>query len=120
MGGMKIEVWDEMNNEPAPVEFFGAEELRVALEDYAATTTALLLALQTSAEAGAEESRNWRPHIAQMGAALARFTELCRDEIGKIGLWREDQPDPEEVHELVWEEGDRLVRWLQRMMGSNS
>ncbi len=117
MVSMKIEVWD--NNEPAPVQFFGAEELRVVLEDYAATTAALLWALQTSTEAEAEESSNWQPHLAQMGAALARFGELCRDEIEKIGLWREDGPDPEEVHEMIWNEGEQLVRWLKRMMGTS-
>ena len=114
---MKIEVWDEMNNERAPVEFFGAEELRAALEDYAATTTALLWALQTSNEAKEEESCNWQPHIAQMLTTLARFGALCRGEIEKIGLWREDGPDPEDVHEMIWNEGDQLVRWLKRMMG---
>ncbi len=108
-----------MNNEPAPVQFFGAEELRVELEDYAATTTALLWALQTSAEAKGEESSNWQPHIAQMRETLARFRNLCRDEIEKIGLWREDGLDPEDVHEMIWNEGDRLVRWLKRIMGRN-
>ena len=119
MGGMKIEVWDEMNDEPAPVRFFGAEELRVALEDYAATTAALLWALQASAEAEPGTSSNWQPHLAQMLAALARFGELCREEIEKIGLWREDGPDPEEVHEMVWDEGERLIRWLKRMIGTS-
>ena len=117
MAGMKIEIWDEMNNEPAPVQFFGAEALRVTLEDYAATTTALLWALQTRAEA--EESSNWQPHIAQMRAAVAQFQKLCRNEIEKIGLWREDGPDPEEVHEMIWNEGDRLVGWLRRIIGTN-
>ncbi|HEX8076243.1 MAG TPA: hypothetical protein VF511_00400 [Chthoniobacterales bacterium] len=101
------------------VEFFGAEELRGALEDYAQTTEQLLVALHTSAQAESEESINWRPHLSQMQAALDRFRKLCRAEIEKIGLWCEDTLDPEEVHEVVWDEGDRLVRWLQRMMGTS-
>ena len=76
MGGMKSEIWDEMNNEPVPVQFFGAEELRVALEDYAAPTTALLWALQSTTEA--EESSDWKPHPAQRGAGLDRVNEICR------------------------------------------
>lgn len=112
MGGMNA--WDQRNE---PVQFFGAEELRGTLEDYAMTTEALLARLQICAETEAEEARNWRPHIAQMQRALTQFLELCRSEMEKIGLWREDGLDPEEVHELVWEEGERLVRWLNRMIG---
>lgn len=115
MGGMNI--WDQRYE---PVQFFGNEELRATLEDYATTTETLLERLEVCAETDAEESRNWRPHIAQMQAALARFRDLCRSEIEKIGFWREDELDAEEVHELVWGEGEQLVRWLNRMIGTEA
>lgn len=112
IGGMNI---GDQRNEP--VQFFGAEELRAALEDYATTTEALMETLQLCVETKAEQSSNWWPHIAQMQMALARFRELCRGEMGKIGLWHEGALDAEEIHELVREEGERLVQWLNRMMG---
>src|SRR4051794_33037693 len=111
MAGMNI--WDQRNE---PVRF-GTEELRLTLEEYLTNTEALLARLQVCAETSAEESSNWRPHLGQMQAALVRFRDLCRAELEKIGLWCEDAAEPDEVHELVWEEGERLVRWLNRMIG---
>lgn len=108
MGGM---IWDKTNK---PV-LFGTAELQEILEDYAATTSHLIDALHAAAESG--ESNNWRPHIPQMHAALAHFAELCRDEIANLASWRADGRDLEEVHESVWDEGERLVRWLNRMLG---
>ncbi len=115
---MKNELWGQSNAEPERVEFFGAEQLREALEDYAATTTALLWALQLDPEADAE-TPVWWPHRAQMRGALAQFGELCRAEIERLGQWDEDGLDPEEVHEMIWDAGNRLVEWLQRMTGTS-
>ena len=33
-----------------------------------------------------------------------------------FGLWREDGLQPDEVYERVWDIGDRLAKWLNRMM----
>jgi hypothetical protein len=114
MVGMNI--WDQKNG---PVHF-GAEELRATLEEYVANTEALLNRLQFCAETNAEASSSWRPHLWQMHAALSRFRDRCRDELGKISLWREDGLDPEEVHELVWQQGEQVVRWLNRMIGMDA
>ena len=105
-------IWDKLNE---PV-LFGPEQLKEILEDYARTTSHLMDALHGAAES--DESKNWRPHIPQMHAALAHFSELCRDEIENIGSWRTDGRDLEDVHESVWNEGERLVRWLNRMLGA--
>ncbi|MFL6530836.1 MAG: hypothetical protein ACJ8KX_10235, partial [Chthoniobacterales bacterium] len=110
MGGM---TWDK-TNEPV---LFGTEQLREILEDYAATTSHLMDALHAAAESG--ELSNWRPHIPQMHAALAHFAELCSDEIEDLSRWCADGRDLEEVHESVWNEGERLVRWLNRMLGAS-
>jgi hypothetical protein len=53
-----------------------------------------------------------------MHAALSHFAELCRDEIDNLGYWHADGRDVEEIHETVWDEGERLVRWLKRMLGA--
>ncbi len=95
----------------------GIEELRRALEEYDRATTALSDGLHESA--AAESTMNWRPHLPQMHAALVTFAELCRDELDNVGLWREDGLEPNEVHDLVWDEGERLVQWLNRMMGTS-
>jgi len=31
---------------------------------------------------------------------------------------REPTLGPEEVHEQIWEQGDRLAKWLERMIGA--
>ena len=98
--------------EPA---LFGTEDLRATLEEYGQNTATLITALHASIET--DESLIWRPHLPQMHAALAHFAELCREELENLGAWREDGRDLEEIHESVWEEGERLVRWLNRMLG---
>jgi hypothetical protein len=108
IGGM---IWKN-TNEPV---LFGAEDLREILEEYARNTAALLGALRNSAEV--EESLIWRPHLAQMHAAIAHFADTIRTELENLGTWHADGRDLEEIHELVWEEGERLVRWLNRMLG---
>ena len=99
-------------NEPA---VFGTEDLRAILEEYAANTAKLIDALHASVET--DESLLWRPHLPQMHAALAHFAELCGEELESLGKWVDDGRDCEEIHEQVWEEGERLVRWLNRMLG---
>ncbi|MFL6539191.1 MAG: hypothetical protein ACJ8HU_00350 [Chthoniobacterales bacterium] len=103
--------WNKMDE---PV-LFGPAQLKEILEDYASTTAQLIDALHASIESG--EAMNWRPHLPQMHAALAHFAELCRDEIDNLDCWREGGRDLEERHEFVWDEGERLVRWLNRMLG---
>ena len=107
MGGM---IWNKLN-EPA---LFGTEDLRAILEEYSQNTAALIDALHASAET--DESLMWRPHLPQMHSALAHFAELCREELENLDAWREDGRDLEEIHEAVWDEGERLVRWLNRML----
>ena len=99
-------------NEPA---VFGTEDLRDVLGEYAQNTATLMNALHASIDS--DESLMWRPHLPQMQAALAHFAELCREELGNLGVWREDGRDLEEIHEQVWEQGERLVCWLNRMLG---
>lgn len=99
-------------NEPV---FFGPEQLKEILEDYAATTAKLVGALHDAAQSG--EAIDWLPHLPQMHAAVGYFAELCEDELQNLGHWREDGRDLDEVHELVWDEGERLVQWLRRMLG---
>lgn len=99
-------------NEPA---LFGTEDLRRIIEEYAQNTAVLIDALHGSV--GRDESLMWRPHLPQMHSALAHFAELCREELENLGEWREDGRDLEEIHEAVWEEGERLVHWLNRMLG---
>ena len=106
-------IWNNTND---PV-LFGTEDLREILEEYARNTAALIAAFGKSAEA--EESLIWRPHLAQMYAAISHFADTIRAELENLGTWRADGRDLEEVHEVVWEEGERLVRWLKRMLGVN-
>jgi hypothetical protein len=102
-----------LNEQPEPI-VFGTEDLRRILEEYTATATALLEALH--ATAACELSPDWRPHLPQMHAALASFAELCRDELEQLGDWRDDGRDAGEVHEFIWNEAERVMRWLKRMI----
>ncbi len=63
-----------------------------------------------------EPAANWRPHCDQIVGAVQRYRDRCRCELEQIGLWREDELEVDEVHELMWDEGDRLAKWLQQMM----
>jgi len=103
-------IWNNTNERV----LFGTEDLRDILQEYARNTAALLRALQRSAET--DESLIWRPHLAQMHTAIAHFAETIRTEIENLGAWRADGRNLEEIHELVWEEGERLVLWLNRML----
>lgn len=61
-------------------------------------------------------SRNWRPHVAQIRTVVSRFRDRCERESQRLGSWREDGLAPDEAYEQVWDEADRLVSWLHRMM----
>ncbi|HEV3409826.1 MAG TPA: hypothetical protein VG095_06005 [Chthoniobacterales bacterium] len=104
-------IWNTTND---PV-LFGPEDLREILEEYVRNTAALLHALRNSADT--EESLIWRPHLAQMHRAISHFADTIRTELETLGTWRADGRDLEEIHEVVWEEGERLVHWLNRMLG---
>jgi hypothetical protein len=93
-----------------------AAELQRVLQEWESITSALVAALHE--QAGAARSANWHPHFEQIVSALHRYQELCRHEMAQIGLWREDGLDAEEVHEHIWEQGDRLAKWLGRMIGA--
>lgn len=101
------------NHETQPV-VFGAEDLRRILEEYVATATALLEALHSTATC--ELAPAWRPHLPQMHAALASFAQLCCEELEQLGDWRADGRTAEDVHEFIWNEAERVMRWLKRMI----
>jgi len=70
--------------------------------------------LYKSVECG--KSRNWRPHLSQIVAAVDAFGARCREEARGFGCRRGNELDAEDTFELVREQGERLVDWLQRMM----
>jgi hypothetical protein len=91
------------------------QELRQSLREWA-TISAQMIDLLLST-AGSERSRNWQPHCAQIVKAVGEFGERCRSEAQTVGTWRAaDGMDPDDAFEAIRSEGQRLVRWLQRMM----
>ncbi len=108
MGGM---TWNQMDE---PV-FYGTEDFREVVEDYAATTAELIEAIRETAENEAECI--WRPHLAQLQAALAHFETHCREAIENATIWSEDGSDLDKIYSAIWEEGTQLVHWLRRMLG---
>jgi len=98
---------------PLPEE---AAELQRVLEEWENITSALIAALHE--QVGTNRGANWHPHCEQIVSALQRYQELCRHELEQIGFWRADGLEPEEVHEQIWEQGDRLAKWLERMVGT--
>ena len=96
-------------------EMIGEESaaLRCALTEWEQIAAQLLEVVYEAADR--EQSANWRPHRDQIAAAVMHFRNLCRAQLEQIGVWREDELQPEEVREWIWGEGDRLAKWLQRM-----
>ena len=92
-----------------------AAELQRVLFEWENITAQLIAALRE--HVGTALGANWHPHFGQIVTALGRYQELCRHELEQIGLWRADGLEPEEVHKQIWEQGDRLAKWLERMIG---
>jgi hypothetical protein len=90
------------------------DELKRSIDEWEAIATHILKLLQESAEDTG--GQNWQPHRAQIIAVVNRFRQLCRRESQQLGSWREDGLAPDDAYERVWNEGDQLVQWLQRMM----
>ncbi|MBA2431847.1 MAG: hypothetical protein H0V56_06985 [Chthoniobacterales bacterium] len=93
-----------------------AAELQRVLHEWENITSVLIATLHEQVDSA--RPANWHPHFEQIVSALHGYRELCRREIEQIGLWREDGLEPEEVHEQIWEQGDRLAKWLSRMIGT--
>ena len=91
--------------------------LRRTLEEWEVITTGLLEVLHRDEE-NDETSVDWWPHRPRMIAAIEKFRDGCREEHERAGRWRADELDPDDVHELLWDQGDRLAKWLQRMVGN--
>jgi hypothetical protein len=89
-------------------------ELRRSLEEWAAISLQMIDLLHATADA--DRSRNWRPHLSQITAAVEAFGTRCRQEAQDVSEWRVDGLDPDEAFERVREQGHRLVAWLQRIM----
>jgi hypothetical protein len=90
--------------------------IRRGLKEFEADATNLIDGLPDAAVC--ETSKYWRPHLHQILSAITDFRDLCREELEKIGMWREDGLQPDEVFEFVWDQADRLVNWLNRMVGN--
>lgn len=88
-------------------------ELRHTLEEWAAISSQMIELLHETV--GCDRSRNWRPHLSQIVAAVEAFGTRCRDEAEQVGCWRPDGIDPDDAFEHVRAQGNRLVGWLQRM-----
>lgn len=89
-------------------------ELRRSIDEWEGIASNIIRLLSETADY--DGSRNWRPHGAQIAAVVDRFRNLCRNESQHLGCWREDGVAADEAYERVWDEGDQLVRWLNRMM----
>lgn len=96
-----------------PIEW-DVTELKRSIDEWEGIAARIMQLLQETAEAVG--SQNWRPHAAQITAAVTRFRELCRRESEQLGVWREDGLAADEAYERVWDEADALVKWLSRMM----
>jgi hypothetical protein len=96
-----------------PVEW-NAQELKASLEEWAVISSQMIDLLGDAARA--DNARNWRPHLSQIVAAVAAFGARCRQGAEEVGDSRADGVEPDEAFELVREQGQRLVYWLQRMM----
>ena len=98
-----------------PIEWDLAE-LKSDLQEWENIASQIVAGLHAAVDG--VRSRNWRPHFAQIVAVVERFRERCYAEAHRLGAWREDGLEPGEVYERVRNEGDRLVKWLNRMMQS--
>jgi hypothetical protein len=96
-----------------PVEWDIAE-LKRSIEEWEGIASNIIQLPHETADCPA--SQNWRPHAAQITAVVSRFRELCHMESQQLGLWREDGLAADEAYERVWNEAERLVKWLNRMM----
>ncbi len=98
--------------EPAEREI---EKMKSILDEWQSIASELIEMLRQTVDRA--ESASWRPHLTQIDKALQEYRDLCQDESQQLGLWREDGLQPDEVHEVVWDEGNRLIQWLNRMTG---
>ena len=90
------------------------QELRRHLGEWAAISSQMIDLLHGSADT--EKSLNWRPHLGQIVSAVRAFGDRCRAEAREVGGWRADGLEPDEAFQLVRDQGQRLVAWLQRIM----
>ena len=95
-----------------PIEW-DVTELEQSIEEWEAIAARIVQLLHETVECPA--SRNWRPHVTQIDAVVRRFRELCRRERQRI-VSSDDNFAVEDAFERVWNEGDGLVKWLNRMM----
>ena len=90
------------------------QELGRSLAEWAAISSQMIELLHETVDC--DQSRNWRPHFAQIVTAVRAFGDRCRSETQEFGRWRGDGLEPDEVVQQVREQGQRLVDWLNRMI----
>ena len=91
------------------------QELRQTLGEWATISSQMIDLLHETA--GAERSRNWRPHFAQIVGAIEAFGDRCRDASLSFPCSYAAGPDADDLFEDVREQGQRLVQWLPRIIG---
>ena len=96
-----------------PIEW-DLTHLQRSIEEWEGIAAHIVQLLHETAEQPA--SLNWRPHVAQIDKVVRRFRDLCHRELQRIGSFDDDHFDAEHSFERVWNEGDGLVKWLNRMM----
>jgi hypothetical protein len=59
----------------------------------------------------------WAHHAPRVRKAIAKFCDKLKFEIARFGEWRPDELQPDEVIELINEEGYQLCSWVSRITG---
>jgi hypothetical protein len=96
-----------------PIEW-DLQELKSAVREWESVASQILTCLDR--DLATDRSANWRPHADQIAKAVRAFRDLCHEEAEQLGVWRADGIAADEAYEKVWDEADRLVQWLNRMM----
>ena len=96
-----------------PIEW-DITDLQQSIEEWEAIAARIVQLLHETADSPA--SQNWRPHVTQIDAVVRRFRDLCRRERQRIASAADANRVAEDAFERVWNEGDALVKWLNRMM----
>jgi hypothetical protein len=86
-----------------------------SLDEWEDIAMQILDVLQEQADSAWSE--DWHPHCAQIEAAVTRFRDRCREASELITRSLSDEDYAHDLHEMLWREGDRLTKWLQRITG---
>ncbi len=89
-------------------------ELKRRIDEWDDIASQIIELLHATADCA--RSENWRPHSAQIVNVMHRFRALCQAEREQLGCWRQDGLQPVQAYDLVWHQGDQLVKWLNRML----